>query len=131
MDATTALTPAQCWELLRQTDLGRLAMVVGASPDVFPVNVVVDDGSVVFRTAAGTKLDAADGRMVALEADGADAEHGVAWSVVVKGRARVVRDLAGSLDAATLPLRPAHPGAKPHLVRIEVRSITGRRFRTA
>lgn len=126
----TVLTPSRCWALLRQTDLGRLALAVGASPDIFPVNVVVDRGSVVFRTAAGTKLDAADGRMVALEADGTDPADGVVWSVVVKGRARVVRGLHESIDAALLPLHPVHPAAKPHLVRIEVTSITGRQFRT-
>jgi nitroimidazol reductase NimA-like FMN-containing flavoprotein (pyridoxamine 5'-phosphate oxidase superfamily) len=126
----TVLTSSHCWALLRRTDLGRLALVVGASPDIFPVNYVVDRGSVVFRTASGSKLDAADGRMVALEADGTDADQGVAWSVVVKGRAGVVRGLHDSIDAAFLPLHPVHPKAKPHLVRIEATSITGRRFRT-
>ena len=58
------------------------------------MNHVVDGSSVVFRTAEGTKLDAANGRRVAFEIDGTDGGadggagdgSGRAWSVVVKGR---------------------------------------------
>lgn len=128
--ATLNLSPSQAWALLRENQLGRLAVVTETGPDIFPVTFVVDHGSVVFRTAAGAKLDASDGKPVALEADGVDAIEHSAWSVVVKGRARQVRGLHESLDALFLPLTPLHPAAKPHLVRIEVTAITGRWFRT-
>ncbi len=127
---TLDLSPSQAWALLRENQLGRLAVVTETGPDIFPVTFVVDRGSVVFRTAAGTKLDASDGKQVALEVDGVDAVEGSAWSVVVKGGAREVLGLHESLDALFLPLTPLHPAAKPHLVRIEVTAITGRWFRT-
>src|SRR4051794_39359108 len=53
------LTVDACWALLRAADIGRLAVVVGDRPEIFPVNFVVDHGTVVIRTAPGTKLAAA------------------------------------------------------------------------
>jgi uncharacterized protein len=38
-------------------------------PQIFHINYVVDHGTVVFRTAAGTKLAGAAQRDVAFEAD--------------------------------------------------------------
>jgi nitroimidazol reductase NimA-like FMN-containing flavoprotein (pyridoxamine 5'-phosphate oxidase superfamily) len=63
--STSQELPAdECWELLRQSPVGRLAVVVAGDPDIFPINYVVDHGSIVIRTAAGTKLAtcAADSR---------------------------------------------------------------------
>lgn len=120
------LPPTRCWSLLRETDLGRLAVVVGGHPEIFPITYAVDHGSIMFRSAGGTKLDGAVDHPVALEADAVDREGGTAWSVVVHGTARRVRGLHDELDALTLPLYPHHPGPKPHLVRIEVDRITGR-----
>src|SRR5690348_8803731 len=82
------LEPHECWQLLRSTEVGRLAVAVMNQPDIFPVNYVVDHGSVVFRTAEGTKLAAATlGQGVAFEVDGYEPGNGEAWSVVLKGRA--------------------------------------------
>ena len=39
--------------------VGRLAVSIKEQPDIFPINFVVDHGTVVFRTAEGTKLAAA------------------------------------------------------------------------
>jgi nitroimidazol reductase NimA-like FMN-containing flavoprotein (pyridoxamine 5'-phosphate oxidase superfamily) len=123
------LSTSQAWAMLRQTQLGRLAVVVDGRPDIFPVSFVVDHGSLVFRTGAGTKHAGADGKQVALEADGVDPSEGSAWSVVVKGQARTITGLHESLDALFLPLHPVHPGPKPHLVRVVVDEISGRWFR--
>ena len=90
-DTKTGMTihePDVCWNLLRSAEVGRLAVSIKDQPDIFPINFVVDHGTVVFRTAEGTKLAAAVlGRGVAFEADGFDAGAGEAWSVVIKGRA--------------------------------------------
>lgn len=60
-----------------------MAVATDDAADIFPINFVVDHGTVVFRTAAGTKLLAALGnRAVALEVDGFDAGARTAWSVV-------------------------------------------------
>ena len=120
----------ESWSLLREA-VGRLAVVVDDAPDVFPLNHVVDHGTLVFRTTEGTKLSAAVGRQVAFEIDGYDSGSGEAWSVVVKGRACEVKELHDALEVLGLPLFPWHAAPKPRFVRIEPTSVTGRRFHAA
>ena len=82
------LEPDECWALLRRAEVGRLAVTIMEQPDIFPVNFITDHGSIVFRTAEGTKLAASVlGKAVAFEVDGYDADDGVAWSIVAKGPA--------------------------------------------
>lgn len=122
----------ECLELLRNSDVGRICVVIGDHPEVFPVNFIVDHGTVLFRTAEGTKLAAVVfGANVAFEADGYDRAKGEAWSVVVKGRASEVRDLHERFDAADLPLFPWHAAPKPRFVRVTPVEVTGRRFHVA
>jgi hypothetical protein len=129
-DATVKLGVSESWGLMREAVVGRLAVVPHDQPypDIFPVNFLVDHGTVVFRTAPGTKLAAAVDRPVAFEVDGYDPATGDAWSVVVKGTAREVKDLYEVLDALNLPLFPWHAAPKPRIVRIEPDQISGRRF---
>jgi nitroimidazol reductase NimA-like FMN-containing flavoprotein (pyridoxamine 5'-phosphate oxidase superfamily) len=121
------LDPEQCWTLLSQAPIGRLAVVVDAGPEIFPVNHVVDPGRVLFRTAAGTKLFAAVGRDVAFEVDGVDTGSGQAWSVVAKGVAEEVDD-AASLAGLDDRLVPWLDSEKPHVLVLERPTVTGRRF---
>jgi uncharacterized protein len=125
----TNLEVHECLALLRTKAVGRLALVVDDHPEIFPVNYLVDHGSVVFRTADGTKLAALRyGADVAFEIDNEDTGKLEAWSVVIKGRAA---EILGSLDrfeATDLPLFPWHTAPKPRFVRIEPVEITGRRF---
>jgi uncharacterized protein len=126
---TLVLEPHECWSLVRSAEVGRLAVAIMDRPDIFPVNHVVDGGTIVFRTAEGTKLAAAVlGEAVAYEVDGYDAEAGDAWSVVVKGRAVELKRMQELFDANDLPLFPWHAAPKSRFVRIEPESITGRRF---
>ena len=126
---TEHLSEQECWSLLEQHVVARLAVDVGGQPDIFPINHFVDGNTIVFRSGAGTKLAAAVlGRSVAFEVDGYDAEVGEAWSVVVKGAARQIENMMEYLDAEELPLFPWHRGAKPNIVRIEPEDVTGRRF---
>jgi hypothetical protein len=122
------LDESTCWALLRSAEVGRLAVLVDGAPDIFPINYVVDHGSVVFRTAAGTKVDAAaQSAPVAFEVDGVD-EHSNAWSVVLRGTAAEGRGLDAALHDAALPLFPWHGDAKPRFLRIEPDGVSGRRF---
>jgi uncharacterized protein len=130
-DLMVELDESACWALLRTAAVGRLAIVVNHRPEIFPINFVVDRATVVFRTAAGTKLDWGAGRDVAFEVDGYEPESGEAWSVVVRGLAREIKQMYEALEALELPLFPWHGSSKPHIVRIEPDQITGRRFRVA
>jgi nitroimidazol reductase NimA-like FMN-containing flavoprotein (pyridoxamine 5'-phosphate oxidase superfamily) len=128
----TILEPDVCWNLLRSAEVGRLAVSIKDQPDIFPINFVVDHGTVVFRTAEGTKLAAAVlGRGVAFEADGLDASAGDAWSVVIKGRAEEILKMVEVFEATDLPLFPWLTSPKPRFVRIVPDSITGRTFHVA
>ena len=50
------LTFDECWELLENDTLGRLALVVDGHPEIFPINYVVYRRSIAFRTSGVTKL---------------------------------------------------------------------------
>jgi nitroimidazol reductase NimA-like FMN-containing flavoprotein (pyridoxamine 5'-phosphate oxidase superfamily) len=129
MSAVTQLGTERCWELLRSVPVGRLAVIVADRPEIFPVNHVVDRGTIIFRTADGTKMSAAlQNPLVAFEVDGYDEVSGQAWSVVVKGRAEQIRQLHELLDTPNLPLTPWQADPKPRFVRIAPEEVTGRRF---
>lgn len=87
------LSLAQCLTLLRSRPLGRLAYLDRGAPAIVPVNHLVDGSTVVLRTLAGGKLDAAlVNRPVAFQLDDHDPARGTGWSVVVRGNAEVLED---------------------------------------
>lgn len=128
--AVEKLSVEQCRRLLESAEVGRLAMAVAGDVDVFPVNFVVDGDSVVFRTAEGTKLlEVVMAGRVAFEADGYDPEGGLAWSVVLKGRAEEIERFEEIYRAQGLPLFPWNAAPKERFVRVRAESVSGRRFR--
>lgn len=120
----------ECWQMLARTQLGRLATYVGGEIEIFPVNFVVNDKTVVFRTAPGSKLlELTVNPRVAFEAD--EHDDSSAASVVVKGTASRV-ELQKEIDAAdALPLVPWIPTLKHVWVRITPTSVSGRAFTRA
>ncbi|MCU0279661.1 MAG: pyridoxamine 5'-phosphate oxidase family protein [Candidatus Nanopelagicales bacterium] len=123
------LTEEQCWERLTSNQIGRLAVVVAGRPDIFPINYVIHEGEIYFKTAEGSKLAAVmTHHEVAFEIDGYDEDTNLAWSVVLGGMARALSHEA-ELDAAeTLPLFPWNTDPKHRFVAIEVMEISGRQF---
>jgi nitroimidazol reductase NimA-like FMN-containing flavoprotein (pyridoxamine 5'-phosphate oxidase superfamily) len=118
-----------CWMLLRTAEVARLAVSVDAAPDIFPINFVVDHGTIVFRTAEGSKVAAAMvNPRVAFEVDGYDAAANEAWSVVIKGRAEEIKQLHESIETLDLPLFPWQAAPKSRFLRIVPETISGRRF---
>jgi nitroimidazol reductase NimA-like FMN-containing flavoprotein (pyridoxamine 5'-phosphate oxidase superfamily) len=122
------LTRDDCLHLLASSPIGRLAVVVGGQPLIFPVNYALDGEHVVFRTAEGTKLHGALHGRVAFEVDAADTVYHGGWSVLVVGRAEDVADPVERARLDALPLRPWGPGAKDRWVRVHAEAITGRRL---
>ncbi len=125
---------AECWKLLKTQQVGRVAVIVGHYPLVFPVNYVVEGRSLLFRTGAGTKLWATSRSNVSFEVDDVDLLHRTGWSVLVRGMAReIVPQQIRSSDAEgqTQPPEPWAPGTREHLIRIAPDSISGRRIRPA
>jgi nitroimidazol reductase NimA-like FMN-containing flavoprotein (pyridoxamine 5'-phosphate oxidase superfamily) len=128
------LSESDCWTLLRTVDVGRLAAPTRrGGVDIFPVNHVVDQGSIVFRTAAGTKVtEAVEASEVAFEADNAacsyDAQFDDPWSVVVHGVAELITIQTDLFDSFELSVRPWHISNKPYFIRLVPTSVSGRRF---
>jgi uncharacterized protein len=128
-DRWQELSVAECRRLLAERHLGRLAITDAQGPMVFPVNYAFHQGSVVFRTDPGSKLDAtAGGAPVAFEVDAVDEGSRTGWSVIVRGQAAEVAERADLERLRALPLYPWAPGAKARYVRIRPVSITGRRI---
>ncbi|MGN6441865.1 MAG: pyridoxamine 5'-phosphate oxidase family protein [Arthrobacter sp.] len=127
--AAEILDAEECWALLAQTGVGRLAVIADGHPDVFPVNFKVDGGTLVFRTGAGTKQQAIQSdATVALEADAVSSQFGLAWSVVVKGKAAETTPTGPDLDDIRRALFPWQGVGQEHFIRITPESVTGRRF---
>jgi uncharacterized protein len=124
------LTSTECWDAIRNAEVGRLGVIIDGRPEIFPVNYAVDGETVVFRTGEGTKLDGAlSGNPVVFEVDGFDPESGRAWSAVLKGEAGMPESTQDIVDTLELPIFPWQGGIKSRYVRIVPAEVTGRRFR--
>jgi nitroimidazol reductase NimA-like FMN-containing flavoprotein (pyridoxamine 5'-phosphate oxidase superfamily) len=127
-EPVTFLSEDESWSRLDGVPLGRLVTSIAGEPEIFPVNFVVQDRTVLFRTAEGTKLFVAvTNSKVAFEAD----DHNVAegWSVIVKGRAQVLNTDEEIQKAERAELIPWTATLKEHYVRVIPTEITGRHFR--
>lgn len=123
------LSTDECWDLLDAHGVGRLAVLVGSIPDIFPVNYRVKDREIVVRTEAGTKLAAAVLMgAVAFEIDGIDEDDKTGWSVVVHGRGREPKALEDVVALEELGLSPWAAAEKSRWLVIAPRSVTGRRL---
>lgn len=122
------LSMNECWALLRSAPIGRVAVRVDRHVEIFPVTFLVERGTIVFRTATGTKVDAMSVHPdVAFEADGYDGDTGDAWSVVVRAQAGDIDD-ADALHVLSDGLVPWQSGPKPRIVQLVPSHISGRRF---
>jgi len=127
MKVVETLADAECWNLLGAKPLGRLALVGDGGIDIFPVNYVVRDQVIYFRSAPGSKLAELTAHPdVAFEVDGTHrSKH---WSVVAKGRAERMAIDTEIEASGVLELETANPTEKWNYVRIVPTTVTGRRF---
>lgn len=124
-----ALNQNESLELLATNNFGRLVVHTGDDIDLFPVNYVVNDGKVYFRTAEGTKLASLlMDKRVLFEADEVNEDHTEAWSVIVKGNARILQTTEEIHAAEDLPLEPWLPTLKYNFVEITPGEVSGRKF---
>ncbi|HTT87424.1 MAG TPA: pyridoxamine 5'-phosphate oxidase family protein [Acidimicrobiales bacterium] len=128
--AIVDLSDEECLRLLQTQDMGRLAVMVGGRPAIFPVNYGVDGRLVVIRTDPGAKLEAAPLGWVALEVDAFDPRSLTGWDVVASG---VARDVTDAVDETSTRLRsievvPWVAGEKAHRLAIFDATFTGRRL---
>lgn len=114
--------------MLRNAPFGRLALCIQGMPGIFPVNFVVEHGTIVFRTSEGTKSRFSEKAPVALETDGTLNGGALVWSVIVHGHAATINQTSELLDTVTLPLHPWESGRKDRFMRLVPETITGRSF---
>lgn len=117
-----------CLRLLESVPVGRVSFSIGGEVVTLPVNHAVDGQEVVFRTDRGSKLSASYRQdLVAFEADDYDPQTRTGWSVLIKGRAEVIREDSEIQRLRQLDLHPWVTAAEhPFWIRIRPTSITGR-----
>ncbi|GAB97951.1 nitroimidazol reductase NimA-like FMN-containing flavoprotein (pyridoxamine 5'-phosphate oxidase superfamily) [Kineosphaera limosa] len=121
------LSQEEVWAFLGSQQLARLAFAIAGEPEIVPINYVVSDERIYFRTAEGSKLlGLTINARVALETDRVG--DGVATSVIVHGTARELQTIDELEWAEALPLRTWVPTRKVHFVEITPDELTGRRF---
>lgn len=124
--ALDELSAGECFRLLATHSIGRIAVVTedDEAPLVAPVNYVLDNGAVVFRTAAGTKDTEVRRHRVSFQIDEIDPFHRTGWSVLVRGYAREATDW----EVAHVAVEPWAPGVRGRWIRLEPDTVTGRRI---
>lgn len=121
------LDDEQSWKLLEATRHGRLVVSVAGEPDIFPVNYLVSGRKIYLRTAPGNKLaQLTINSRVLLETDGVLSDE--AWSVVLRGTARVLTNSTELAAVEELGLKSWVPTLKDFYVEIVPTSVSGRHF---
>ena len=128
------LSTDESLELLATKTFGRLVVHRTNDVDLFPLNYTVSEGKIYLRTAEGTKLFSRNlNGAVLFEADNVEQTGdatGEAWSVIVKGQARILTTSDEINAAEELPLKPWLPTLKYNFVEITPNEdgVSGRHF---
>ena len=125
-----SIAEPECWELLDTTTVGRLAFTTDDGIVILPVNFLVHEERIYFRTEPESTIAAlADGRDdVAFEIDYHDDLNQAGWNVLVKGHATIAETLEGERAlASTSRLGPWAPGDRSLVIGLTPRTISGRR----
>jgi hypothetical protein len=117
----------ECWELLRSKRVGRVAYCGPEGPQVVPMNYVVTDDGLLFRTSPYSALGhhlRVD--VAAFQVDEIDDFTESGWSVLASGTVDPVDpdELTGIEDRP----QPWAAGTRPLHLRLSPRTITGRRL---
>ncbi len=128
-DDVETLDQDECWRLLAGSTFGRLAVSDDDGADIFPINHLVNDHLVYFRSAPGTKIVSLTERPgVAFETDGT--ENRQRWSVVLRGTARRLDRDEEIAASGVDELHTVTRSTKWNYFAITPRTLTGVRFIT-
>jgi hypothetical protein len=119
-----------CWSLLGEAEIARVAWQGADGIALVPVNYSVGEGAIWFRVDPESALAReCDSQQVVVEVDHVDPENRTAWSVVVVGIAHLVDELDAPDTLIEMRVWPG--GARRRFVRVEPDRLTGRRLRSA
>ena len=123
----TEIDRAECLRLLASAQIGRVLYTEAAMPAAHPVNYLLDDEEVVFRTGGGGKLAAAArGIVVGFQVDDIDVAQRSGWSVLGVGEAYEILDPARLAELAERLPVPWAPHRTGHCISIPLQRLTGR-----
>ena len=130
------LDEAECLRLVAGQEIGRIGYSGRFGPTVLPVNYRLFEGSVVFRTGAGSPMDEdlrtgiedAEYR-IAFEVDAFEAGLREGWSVLIQGSAHHVTSAEECAAVARAGVIPWAVGPKDAYLRVRPTRVTGRRLR--
>ena len=107
--------------------IARLGIPTPGAPLIIPVNYTYDDAGVLIRLAKGAIANIVAGSLVAIEIDRVDESMGEAWSVLLRGHARLIHHGPGVVTRRPIP-DPLSPIPGDLVVFIRGDDVTGRRF---
>ena len=125
------LTRDECFALLGEESVGRLVYVDELGPAAVPVNFALAGYDIVFRSDAGSKIQALPDHNIAFEVDHIDHATHSGWSVLIRGNSEEVEferlgEVLKRIDGE-VPL-PWKKGVHKIWVVIEPKTVTGRRL---
>uniref|UniRef100_UPI0038CDB02C helix-turn-helix domain-containing protein n=1 Tax=Streptomyces carminius TaxID=2665496 RepID=UPI0038CDB02C len=124
------LGPEDCRTRLSSHGVGRIAVTTPDGPAIVPVNYLVSDTGIAFRTAPDATPAAAVGHEVAFEVDQVDEAMRRGWSVLVVGPARTASPKEAARLAELAPSEPWAGGDREQWVIVRPDRVTGRQIRT-
>jgi hypothetical protein len=111
------LEVGRCLSLLARSSIGRVGVVIGPLPFVYPVRYDMSDGHILFGLSIDQVATAIDDAVVALQADGFDEDHGRQWTVLAIGPATTVEPTSENV--------PRHFPPERHTFRLRPKMISG------
>ncbi len=120
------LSHDECLAYLQKGGVGRVAVCTPEGPVILPVNFILADETVVFRTAPYTLLAGHAWDTAAFEVDELEPEMWRGWSVLVVGQAAPVDDADEIRGSVLRELTPWAPGPRQMFIQITPARITGR-----
>jgi transcriptional regulator with XRE-family HTH domain len=134
---STELDREECMRLIASGGIGRIAFDGAPGPTVLPVDYVMHDGAIIFRTQVGgpieqdlrTGLEDVD-LTIGFEVDRIDEVRRRGWSVLVQGPVRhlTVEELSSVSDSG---MKPWAGGDRETYIKITPKRVTGRRIQGA
>lgn len=127
MSVPRVLSPHECLELIDAGGVGRVALWAPTGPEIFPVNFVMHDEAIIFRTNPYSTLGTYTwGAEIAFEVDEIFPEIQRGWSVVAHGRATMITEDAERQRLIENEPTPWAGGYRPSYVRLRWDRISGR-----
>jgi uncharacterized protein len=124
---STEISEDQCWDFLRSQSTGRFGFLHKGRVMILPVNYLVHQQAIFFRTSAhGTISDAVPHQSVSFQVDGSRQDLSEGWSVLASGRSSRVEDpeLLTYLWGRIMP-EPWAGGERNLFIRLEPETLTG------